>query len=196
MKLSKLGIKYTGLPLHLTSYGQPIPWRVLFHRPSLEGWSFSPEFESLYYRELPMWRKLYVPPFSLVGKTVLNVGAGCGETAKFYLEELGAKQVIAVEMEPIALKYLNENAKTHPITVIDKPFSVDMLSIYHYFMEMDIEGYEACLLEGDTLKNYHVPCVIEAHTGYLIDKFIYNGFVGNNLFEKQRVVNVSIMHRW
>jgi hypothetical protein len=162
----------------------------------LKGWSFSPEFENLYYRELPVWRKLYKPPFSLVGKTVLNVGAGCGETSKFYIEELGAKQVIAVEMEPVALKYLKENAQTHPIIVIGKPFSVDMLSIPHHFMEMDIEGYEGGLLDGDILKNYHTPCVIEVHTGYLVDKFIANGFVGKNVFEHQRSVNVSIMHRW
>ena len=196
MKLGKLGIKYTGLPIHLTTYGQPIPWKMLFHMPDLGDWSFSPDFEKLYYKELPMWRKLYTPPFSLVDKTVLNVGAGCGETAKFFLEELGAKEVIAVEMEPKALKYLIQNAERHPITVINKPFSIDMLTINHNFMEMDIEGYEGVLLEDDILKNYHTPCVIEVHTGYFVNKFINNGFIGNTIFNEQRFVNTSIMHRW
>jgi 2-polyprenyl-3-methyl-5-hydroxy-6-metoxy-1,4-benzoquinol methylase len=60
--------------------------------------------------EWDIWEKYYIPPFSLKGKTVLDVGAGCGETVfLFFLH--GAKKVIAIEPNVKAVKYLKENAK-------------------------------------------------------------------------------------
>jgi len=51
------------------------------HRATLEG-------------ELDMWHKHYLP----IGQTVLDVGAGCGETALFYLKH-GAQRVICIEAD-------------------------------------------------------------------------------------------------
>ena len=69
--------------LHLTPY----------HRRLLEG-------------ELAAWHEHYLP--ILPGATVLDVGAGCGETARFYLLH-GASRVIAVEGAPDAYRLLEAN---------------------------------------------------------------------------------------
>ena len=44
--------------------------------------------------ELELWHRAYLP----IGKTVLDLGAGCGETAQFYLNH-GADKVISVESD-------------------------------------------------------------------------------------------------
>src|SRR5437867_10380800 len=41
--------------------------------------------------ELDLWHKWYLPPDGVEGKIVVDMGAGCGETAQFYLLH-GAKQ--------------------------------------------------------------------------------------------------------
>lgn len=51
------------------------------HRVTLEG-------------ELELWHRAYLP----IGKTVLDLGAGCGETAQFYLNH-GAEKVISIEAD-------------------------------------------------------------------------------------------------
>ena len=45
--------------------------------------------------ELELWHRAYLP----VGQTVLDLGAGCGETAQFYLNH-GAGRVICIESDP------------------------------------------------------------------------------------------------
>lgn len=55
--------------------------------------------------EWKIWEKYYLPPFPLYGKTILDVGAGCGETAFFYIL-YGAKKIIAIEPDVKALKCL------------------------------------------------------------------------------------------
>lgn len=49
--------------------------------------------------EVGDWKKHYLP-VDIKGKTVLDVGAGCGETALFYFMN-GARKVIAVERDPV-----------------------------------------------------------------------------------------------
>jgi len=104
------------------------------------------------------WSKYYVQ-HDLHGKTVLDVGAGCGETALlFYLH--GASKVIAVENDPRCKKFLFENMQYLPIIPFTCSFSLPLLSLDHDFLKMDIEGAEKLLLKysDDT-----GPCVIEAH---------------------------------
>ena len=56
--------------------------------------------------EWRVWEKCYLPDFPLKEKTVLDVGAGCGETVLFYILH-GAKKVIAIEPEAKAVECLN-----------------------------------------------------------------------------------------
>jgi ubiquinone/menaquinone biosynthesis C-methylase UbiE len=40
-------------------------------------------YATLMLKEWDIWEKCYLPPFTLKGKTVLDVGVGYGETALF-----------------------------------------------------------------------------------------------------------------
>ena len=84
--------------------------------------------------ELEKWHEYYLPA---QGKTVLDLGAGCGETAFFYLNH-GAKHVISVEPPGPALDLLRRNFGDDPrVTIV--PASVDRIKI-------DIEGFEEGML--------------------------------------------------
>lgn len=94
--------------------------------------------------ELSDWHKIYIPsPRSrleygreLVGLTVLDVGAGCGETAQFYLLH-GATHVVCIETDPAALHHLRQNfGLDSRVTII--PRFVNLAKI-------DIEGSEEWL---------------------------------------------------
>jgi hypothetical protein len=120
------------------------------------------------------WEKYYLPEFSLEGKTVLDVGAGCGETAYFYFLH-GAKRVIAVEVDPVQLELLKGNAELngwnddgHQLNIIPRAFEVEDLRREKFdFAKIDIEGGEADLLALDEID---FPMVLEAHGAYLRDK--------------------------
>lgn len=192
----KLSLKYTGLPIHLTLNDFVIPWRNVFLlNKNTGGWKFSNDFHSLYFYELGSWDRDYKPPFSLNGKTVLDIGAGCGETAKFFLDS-GAEHVICVENNPTCIKYLKTNATKFPITVVPEAFRNEMLEIPHDYMKMDIEGYEALLFEGEQINNYKNPCVIEVHNLHLIEKFRKNGFHGDPPNAKNHNISITTLHRW
>lgn len=80
-------------------------------------------------QELEGWHDWYLP----VEKTVLDLGAGCGETAFFYLNH-GAKRVICIESNPEAVKLLKRNfGNDNRVTIVEA--QVDSIKI-------DIEGSE------------------------------------------------------
>ena len=79
--------------------------------------------------ELKHWHKYPVPR----GGTVLDLGAGCGETAFYYLSH-GAARVIAVESDPEALSFLKRNFGDDPRVLI-LPEHLDNVKI-------DIDGGE------------------------------------------------------
>ena len=81
--------------------------------------------------------------------TVLDVGAGCGETAKLYLNH-GAGKVIAIEREDEAYKCLCENFKNDKRVI---PIQAEINNI-----KIDIEGAE----EG---------MVLEIHFPYKLKRF-------------------------
>lgn len=123
--------------------------------------------------EWEMWVKQYQPPFDLKNKTVLDVGAGCGETAwLFFL--LGANKVICVEPDKKACALLKKNLRGFPIQVINAPFNLRHLHLKHDFMKMDCEGGEKLLLPYLTEKLK--PCVIEVHSQELERAFFFKGF--------------------
>jgi hypothetical protein len=115
------------------------------------------------------WERQYLPNYSLEGKTILEVGAGCGETAFFYIQH-GASKVISVEIFEPAVKLLKQNvaANKWPVEVIDKPFDLSMLDIPHDYLKVDIEGGEFILSNSRNLG----PCSIEAHSEEIIKSLI------------------------
>ncbi len=118
-----------------------------------------PPHAAMVFGELRMWEKSYLP-VDLKGKVVLDVGAGCGETAIFYLKH-GAEKVIAIEPNPKAFELLKENLSGLNVEAINTQFNLSHLQLQHDFMKMDGEGCEKLLLsyEGEIK-----PCVIEAHS--------------------------------
>lgn len=124
--------------------------------------------------EWDIWKKYYLPRFSLNGKTILDVGAGCGETAFFYFLH-GAKKIIAIEPYVMAVQCLKENARVNRwnIKIIPEEFKTEHLKIPHDFMKMDIEGQEKELLK---LPEITKPCVVEVHSNDLKRKFENKGF--------------------
>jgi len=120
----------------------------------------------------------YKPPFSLRNKTVLDLGACCGETAWYFLKILGAAKVYCVECDTKHISILEHNKNTSKLNyeIIPEPFNLDHLKLPHDFIKCDIEGSEDLLLEyilsGGNLK----PCALEIHGAERKVKFIKNGF--------------------
>jgi SAM-dependent methyltransferase len=126
--------------------------------------------------EWNQWEEHYLPQFSLDGKTVLDVGAGCGETAYFYFQH-GATSVIAIEMDPVQLELLKKNAQlngwnnhTRQFKIIPRAFDLQDFKREDFdFAKIDIEGGEADLLKLDTID---FPVVMEVHGKELRDQLV------------------------
>lgn len=113
------------------------------------------------------WTQYYLPPFPLEGKTVLDVGAGCGETAYFYLSH-GAKKIVCVEPDKNRFSSLQENVvRNHwNVEAFQIPFNLEILKRFKFdFMKMDCEGCESQLLELNKLP----LCAIEVHSKAILD---------------------------
>jgi hypothetical protein len=123
--------------------------------------------------EWQMWERYYLPPFSLTGKTVLDVGAGSGESAFFYNIH-GASKIVCIESgdeSPDDLKCLELNKAFLPITIIPHRFNLTDLQIPHDFMKMDIEGSESLLVDyHGTLK----PSFVESHSDSITKSLLKN----------------------
>jgi SAM-dependent methyltransferase len=107
------------------------------------------------------WTRYYAPRgFDFSGKTVLDVGAGEGETVELY-RLLGAKRFICVEPDPKRVARLRENAAKNgwAAEVFEEPFSAKFLQEKFDFMKMDCEGCESALV-GTPIS---FPCVLETH---------------------------------
>ncbi len=124
--------------------------------------------------EMPLFEKYYLPPFPLNGKTVLDLGAGCGETAWFFLKH-GAEKVICVEPSDSRAALIEKNRKKLDlnIEVIHDIFRVSHLEISHDFLKCDIEGYEMELFPYVASLG---PTILEVHTGWIREKFEKAGF--------------------
>jgi hypothetical protein len=134
---------------------------------ALSGWSFSNFRVGMIKTETSDWEKHYLP-VDLRGKVVLDIGAGEGETAMFFLKH-GASKVVCVESCPDAYTYLAVNQRNHPhrITAINSKFQISQLNNPHDFLKMDIEGYEEVLLGVKLV----TPAAVEVHGLQLSDKF-------------------------
>lgn len=124
-----------------------------------------PAHAAILASEWSVWERTYAP-VSVTRKDVLDIGAGCGETAYFYLRK-GARKIICVEPNTKAVECLTENAVRHSwnVEVVPEPFKLDMLRQYRFdFMKMDGEGCEKDLLE---LTKLPTASVIESHSSHL-----------------------------
>jgi len=116
------------------------------------------------------WTRNYAPGgLDLRGKTVLDVGAGEGETVAFY-RLLGAKRFICVEPEGPRAGRLRENSSRNnwDVEVYEEPFSPKFLDLKFDFMKMDCEGCERALL-GTKIA---FPCVLETHGSSTTQDFL------------------------
>jgi hypothetical protein len=126
----------------------------------------TPYYFELLWREWRSWKNWYLPPWSLKGKTVLDVGAGCGETSLFYYHH-GASRVIAIEPQSSLVPLLRRNMSRNKwdMQIIEGPFDASMLEWNFDFMKMDGEGCETQLLTVPSLP----PCAVEAHDEVVVD---------------------------
>jgi len=102
------------------------------------------------------------------GKTVLDVGAYNGDSARLFLKN-GAKKVVCIESNPDYAKLIN----IPNTVVIVEPFKLEHLSMPHDCCKFDIESWEIDLLPvADKLK----PTVLESHGWWITEKFKQKGF--------------------
>jgi len=166
------------------------------HDIKIDDWVFDVEYGLIYLEESEYWEQDYLPPWSLKNKTVLDVGAGCGESAKFFLDH-GASIVIAVEPNRKCWPYLEKNAANHRLHIVEDSFNPQM--IYDFkpdYVKVDIEGYETLLIPY--LSDVMVPMVVECHNKYVIDEFLLAGFTTGRSFAEdyQLRAQTMILHRW
>ena len=134
-------------------------------------WILSKGRFDLILRESAEWELCYLP-VSVKDKVVLDVGAGEGETAKFFLDH-GARRVICIESDSAAFTFLHRNAGEHGFTAIQKRFDLTDLKEFNFdFLKIDVEGYEEVLL--DTV--LRTPAVLEVHGFQLREKFAQRGY--------------------
>ena len=98
--------------------------------------------------------------------TVLDIGAGCGETGFFYFVH-GVDRVICVEPNSDLANVISENSQANRwnTDVLARPFDLGMLNLPFDSKKMDCEGCETQLLNADTLPN----CMIEVHGGHVLE---------------------------
>lgn len=91
--------------------------------------SMMESYRKITAKELPDWHRIYLP----VKGNVVDMGAGCGETAFFFLQH-GAEHVIAFEDNLDCLKHLYANfGKDSRVTII--PMRIG-------YWKSDIDGSE------------------------------------------------------
>jgi 16S rRNA G966 N2-methylase RsmD len=130
--------------------------------------------KTIIYTEFEQFEKYYLPPFPLKHKTVLDVGACCGETAYFYIQH-GAEKVICIEPDPTRAELILRNKQNLNLNIelINDFFAPKHLSLNHDFIKCDIEGHEIALIPyAKNLK----PCLVEAHGQNVQEQFEKNGF--------------------
>jgi hypothetical protein len=171
---------------HLYLENYYVPWlklpEVLLHlkRGVFEYglWRLSIPYGLLYVTEHAKWNTDYMPPGGLKGKRILDVGAGCGESAMWFLKE-GARQVLCVENNQECRSYLERNARLNKgVSVLMGAFNPGEHLWYHIdLVKMDIEGYEVLFADYlDDHPEFNVDCVVEVHSVYQKDRFLKLGF--------------------
>ena len=126
-------------------------------------------FYDFYAEYAKEWERDYIPDSGLRGKTVLDVGAGCGETAVFFFRN-GAEKVISIEPDEYAYDALVVNAamQNWNLIPIQDNFHAEYIEKFQPdFCKIDCEGGERELLKLNELP----PLVVEVHGRELFEKF-------------------------
>jgi hypothetical protein len=142
---------------------------------------------ALMVSEWGMWNEVYVPRDGLAGKTVLEVGSGCGESTALLFEK-GAGRVVCVEPDEEQIRYLSENVKENGwnAEVVPTRFSLSLLKDEFDLVRMDCEGCEVELLQLDRLPNL----ITEVHSADSKREFLARGLrVARELSEKTCVMS-------
>lgn len=116
------------------------------------------DYATIFLSEKRLWPLWYGSDFT--NKVILDVGAGAGETASYFFNH-GAKEIITIEPDALALKYLQKNAEQNhwPLKIIPRHFRARDLEIPYDFLKMDIEGGEVELFNASRVG----PCRMELH---------------------------------
>lgn len=122
----------------------------------------------LFFKETEEWEKEYIPPNGVQGKTILDVGAGCGETAYFYFMH-GAKKVICIEPNLYNVEMIKHNAERFNwnIEIFPRRFILKDIDRDFDFAKIDCEGGESILLSRTSLP----PLAMEIHSKSLAQAF-------------------------
>jgi hypothetical protein len=204
-----LKVCYTGLPIKPKYKGRTFNWIMIFQAiKSLEeddngneylyidGWRFDISYGLMYLKESRRWN-YYLPLNGVKGKLILDVGGGCGETAKFFLEH-GAFRVDIIESNEKCREFLDYNSEYHNIRAWIKKFDIrDIYYDYYDLIKLDIEGYETELIPY--LDEFNIDMVLETHSRYVTDKFIEKGFSYARPNTEQNIEiygGVNILCRW
>lgn len=120
------------------------------------------------------WDWIYIPEGGLNGKTVLDLGACCGETAWLFFRH-GAKKVICIEPNPNRWSLISYNGWKNGWNIenYNRKFQFSDLDIPRDFTKANIEGYEALFLQRPDKLG---PMVLDVHDWYLVEKFKEIGF--------------------
>ena len=142
----------------------------------VSNWVFSKNRIPSIVGEMQIWIKSYLS-LNLSGLKVLDVGAGEGEAAKFFLDH-GAAKVVCVEPQTQKYRYLARNAAKHPsFLTLKKTINLSDLKLPYDFLKCDLKGYEEELLEA----NLTAPAIVEIHSLQLIEKFERFGWRMSNI---------------
>ena len=135
--------------------------------------TFTPEYATVFMREFVEWDRHYKFPSSPKGKTILDVGAGCGETILYFALK-GCRNFVAVEPDKTCVRLLKENAEKNGLNVKihNEVLKKEHLGEDYDFVKIDCEGGEALLLEHEVDK----PVAAEVHGEKLMKSFLSKGF--------------------
>ena len=144
-------------------------------------------YRQMFLSEYGKWKKWYLPPDhgkGILGQVVLDVGAGCGESAYFFLKN-GASKVICIEPDKKVFEILCENSKVNGwnVELLNEYFSLPRISGSYDFLKMDCEGCEEQLL---SLNSIEKPSVIEVHNKKLSEE-LRKKFQLKSVYEKGEV---------
>ena len=128
----------------------------------------TPSAKMNYLKEMKEWESEYLPKGGVEGKTVLDVGAGCGETALFFFNH-GAKKVICIEPDPQKQRMILRNAQKlkWDVEIVCRGFRLSDMDRAFDFAKIDCEGCEAALLSLPCLP----PLSMEIHGKNLAKSF-------------------------
>ena len=126
------------------------------------------DYANIVIHEFTKWTRDYKFPSSLKNRTILDIGAGCGETI-FYFAIKGCRNFIAVEPNTQCADLLRKNAENNSLNVkvYNDIFRKSHLNENFDFIKCDCEGGESILLEQEISK----PISLEVHGLDLIKKF-------------------------